>query len=224
MDTKQYYPCCGKSICGGCLHSFCKSGNMEKCPFCKAEVMKSGEDQLEELRKWVEANHAGAMCQLGCYYHKGGVGLLQDRAKAIELCTHSSKLGSSQAHCYLGNESHEGGDLKMAKFHYEAAAMAGHEVARVNLGNMEFELVKIEQTLKHFRIAASTGDYNAMHNLRKSSEQGLVSRDAMDSTLTAYNNSCAEMRSEARDAFILWCINCVGVLERCGRDGGRGGN
>jgi hypothetical protein len=63
--------------------------------------------------------------------------------------------------------------------------MAGHEVASVNLGNMEFELVKIERILKHFRIAASTGDYNAMHNLQKSLEQGLVSRDAMDSTLTA---------------------------------------
>ena len=125
MDTKQYYPCCGKSICGGCLHSFCKSGNMGKCPFCKAEVMKSGEEQLEELRKRVEANDAGAMCLLGCYYHKGGIGLLQDRTKAIELWTHSAKLGSSQAHWYLGNESHEGGELKMAKFHYEAAAMAG---------------------------------------------------------------------------------------------------
>jgi TPR repeat protein len=141
--------------------------------------MKTGEEQLEELRKRVEANDAGAMCQLGCYYHKGGGGLLQDCTKAIELWTHSAKLGSSQAHWYLGNESHEGGDLKKAKFHFEISAMAGHEVARCNLGNMEFELVfelvKIERCLKHFSIAASTGDYNAMHNLQKSFEQGLVS-------------------------------------------------
>ena len=27
-------------------------------------------------------------------------------------------------------------------------------------------------------------------------------RESIDSTLTAYNNSCAEMRSEARDAYI----------------------
>ena len=33
-------------------------------------------------------------------------------------------------------------------------------------------------------------------------EKGSVSRDEIDSTLTDYNNSCAEMRSEARDAFI----------------------
>jgi hypothetical protein len=34
-------------------------------------------------------------------------------------------------------------------------------------------------------------------------EEGIGSRDVIDSTLTAYNNSCAEMRSEARDAYIL---------------------
>jgi hypothetical protein len=41
-----------------------------------------------------------------------------------------------------------------------------------------------------------------MQALRESFESGLVSRDSIDSTLTAYNNSCAEMRSEARDANI----------------------
>ena len=56
--------------------------------------------------------------------------------------------------------------------------------------------------MKHFTIAASAGDYTAIHVLVALFEQGVVSRDAIDSALTAYNNSCAEMRSEARDAFI----------------------
>ena len=34
-----------------------------------------------------------------------------------------------------------------------------------------------------------------------------ISRDAIDSSLTAYNTSCAEMRSEARDAYIQWHID-----------------
>jgi hypothetical protein len=29
----QYYSCCRKSICRGCVDSFCKSGNMMNCPF-----------------------------------------------------------------------------------------------------------------------------------------------------------------------------------------------
>jgi TPR repeat protein len=63
--------------------------------------------------------------------------LLQDQAKAIELWKQAAKLGSSQAHYHLGNSYREGGDLKKAKFHYEVAAMAGHDVARHNLGFME---------------------------------------------------------------------------------------
>ena len=54
--------------------------------------------------------------------------------------------------------------------------------------------------VKHFKIAASAGDHIAMHNLLGAFNHGLVSRNAMDSTLTAYNTSCAEMRSKARDA------------------------
>ena len=51
-------------------------------------------------------------------------------------------------------------------------------------------------------IVASAGDYDAMNSLQIEFKQGLVSRESIDSTLTAYNNSCAEMRSEARDAYI----------------------
>jgi hypothetical protein len=39
----------------------------------------------------------------------------------------------------------KGGDLKKAKFHYEATAMAGLEVARFNLGVMEGHSGNIEQ-------------------------------------------------------------------------------
>jgi len=60
----------------------------------------------------------------------------------------------------------------------------------------------MERAAKHLRIAASTGDYNAMHHLRKSFEFGYISRESINSTLIAYNSYCAEMRSEARDAYI----------------------
>jgi TPR repeat protein len=102
----------------------------------------------------------------------------------------------------LGVYYDEGGDSKKAKFHFEAAAMAGHEVARFNLGNMEHKSGKMEQSVKHFMIAASAGNHYAMQNLLLVIEQGLVSRDAINSALTAYNNTCAEMRSEARDKVI----------------------
>jgi hypothetical protein len=56
--------------------------------------------------------------------------------------------------------------------------------------------------VKHWTIAASAGHYIAMHELRELFDQGVVSRESIESTLAAYNSSCAEMRSEARDAAI----------------------
>jgi hypothetical protein len=38
--------------------------------------------------------------------------------------------------------------------------------------------------------------------LRTFFEEGAISRESIDSTLIAYNNSCIEMRSEARDVYI----------------------
>jgi hypothetical protein len=37
-DTEVYLPCCGKTICKGCIYSFCESGNDDKCPFCNSAI------------------------------------------------------------------------------------------------------------------------------------------------------------------------------------------
>jgi hypothetical protein len=67
----QYYTCCGKSICGGCVYSVALSGNTETCPFCKAKTIgKTVEEEKEELLERVKVNDAVAIYQLGiCYYH-----------------------------------------------------------------------------------------------------------------------------------------------------------
>jgi TPR repeat protein len=75
----------------------------------------------------------------------------------------------------LGINSDERGDLKKTKFHYEAAAMAGHEVARLNLGCMEYESGNMEQAVKHCIIAASAGHYDAMSSLKIEFGKGLDS-------------------------------------------------
>ena len=81
--------------------------------------------------------------------------------------------------------------------------MAGYETARFNLGLMEYLSGNMERYLNHLRIAASAGDYGAMHSLIVALKQGHgVSRDEINSTLTAYNKSCAEMRSKAREVFL----------------------
>jgi TPR repeat protein len=206
--TEEYYPCCGKTICKGCIYSFVISGNHELCPYCKADTLSgTDEEEVEKLMKRVEKNDAGSICVLASYYLHGIGGLQQDAERAMELWKQAADLGHSQAHSYLGNEYHQQGDMKKARFHYEAAAMAGHEGARNNLAAMEGISGNTERAVKHYTIAASAGHHIAMQNLLVAFKEGSVNRCSMDSILTAYNNSCGEFRSEARDhaicAFII---------------------
>jgi TPR repeat protein len=159
--------------------------------------------------KRAEANDPALICVLSNHYEHGRAGFQQDHAKAKELYTRAADLGCSKAHSYLGNIYYEGGDLKKAKFHFEAAAMAGHEGARYILGCLDAQSGNIERAAKHLTIAASAGSYLAMQSLISSFEQGTVSRESIDSTLIAYNNSCAEMKSEARDACIQFEIDRI---------------
>ena len=200
---EEYYPCCGKHICKGCVHSFRKSGNDDKCPFCNSNRGgKTDEEDVEEIMKRVAANDAVAMGMLAAHYNHGLGGVQQDHIKAIELFTKSAELGCSQAHASLGKICHEGGALKKAKFHFEAAAMAGNEGERFNLGNLEYNSGNMKRAITHWTIAASAGESHAMHELIICFQEGSVSRESIDSTLAAYNSSCAEMRSETRDACI----------------------
>jgi TPR repeat protein len=101
--TEQYYTCCGKSICAGCIHSFRLSGNIGKCPFCKAQISnKTDKEEVAQVMKRAEANDASLMMFLAYRYYYGR-GLQQDREKATELFARAAKLGSSQAHFQLGN-------------------------------------------------------------------------------------------------------------------------
>ena len=126
----------------------------------------------------------------------------QNHAKTMELLARAADLGDCKAHYSLAGFYYEGGDMKKAKFHHEAAAMAGDEEARYNLGCMEHHSGNNERAIKHVMIAAAAECYRAMNRLNTLFEDGAVRRESIDSTLKAYNISCAEMRSEARDAYI----------------------
>jgi TPR repeat protein len=199
---ERYYPCCGKCICRGCDYSFDQSGNDEKCPFCNADRFITDEKVADQIMKRVEANDPASMYMLANSYEHGLHGFQQDQTEAIELYAKATDLGCSDASYALGGIYRQGGDMKKAKLHYENAAIAGHEGSRCCLGIMEFESGNWERAAKHWTIAASAGHYASMYTLITFVKKGHISRESIDSTLAAYNNSCAEMRSEARDAYI----------------------
>jgi TPR repeat protein len=156
----------------------------------------------------VEANDPASICLLANFYQHGN-GFQQDQTKAMELYARAAELGSIGANCHLAGIYHEGGDVKKAKFHLEIAAMAGDEEARCNLGVMEYNAGNMDRAVKHWTIGASAGCFHSMHHLRVTFEKGFVSRESIDSTLIAYNNSCVEMRSKARDAYIQFEIDRI---------------
>jgi len=106
----------------------------------------------------------------------------------MKLWKQAAELGSSEAHHHFGIHYHEGGDSKKEGFHYEAADMAGHEMARFNLACSENDSGNVERAVKHCIIVASAGYYKAMNTLN-----GVVGigTESIDSTLMAYNNTCA---------------------------------
>ena len=70
LVTEEFYSCCGKGICKGCIHSFSESGNDDKCSFCNSDrCNKTVEEIVEEYSRRVEADDVGAMYALGCIYY-----------------------------------------------------------------------------------------------------------------------------------------------------------
>jgi TPR repeat protein len=133
--------------------------------------------------KRVDANDTASIFVVANYYYLGSDGFQQDRTQAIKLFNRAADLGCRKAHWNLSDPS------------------------RCNLGGLEADAGNMKRAVRHFMIAALPGCYFAMQALNKSFEQGFVSRDTVKSTLTAYNNYCAEMRSEAKnhDRNKLYC-------------------
>jgi hypothetical protein len=74
--------------------------------------------------------------------------------KAKELYARVADLGYSKAHNLLADVNNQWGDMNKTKLHFEAAAMAGHEVARFNLvESWEGKSGNFERAMKNVRIA-----------------------------------------------------------------------
>ena len=83
---KKYQSCCGKIICGGCIHAVAKMDPDAKCPFCRVPpAHTSDEESIERVKKRMEMDDAEAIHNLGCCYAEGGYGMPQDWDKTLEL-------------------------------------------------------------------------------------------------------------------------------------------
>ena len=203
-----YQPCCGKTLCKGCVEAArieIEKGNMkDSCAFCRVPNTYSDEKMLERVHKRMKLNDAEAFCWLGGVLWSGAItGFPQDKNKAVEYFIKAAKLGSCKAHnalalaLYTGQGGVEHNDDK-AFHHLKIAAIGGHEYARYKLGTVERNNGNTDLAVKHLIASARAGYVEALKEVGKGYKHGFVTKDEYASTLQAYQDSIDEVKSEQR--------------------------
>jgi TPR repeat protein len=212
-----YYVCCGKMICCGCSFApvYDNLGNEimeEKCPFCRTPTHISDEEYNERLQKRVELGDAEAIFSLGCNYRDGDDGFPQDYAKAFELFVRAGELGCAEAYCNVGYAYDFGHgveiDEKKATYYYKLAAIGGEVISRYNLGNNEEDEGNMNRALKHYMIAAKSGEPDSLKQIQELYTNGHATKDDYAKALRAYQAYLAEIKSAQRDAAAAAHANC----------------
>jgi TPR repeat protein len=176
--------CCGKSICRGCdyAHHLQSNGN-PSCPFCRADAPSAREfDKM--LRKRVVCNDADAIFQLGVMYLEGDevLSIKKDTDKVVKLFHRAAELGSANAYHNLGSLFFHGNngvskDEAKAKKYFEKGAMRGCASSRFSLGALDANAGSVDRAIKHWLIAASSGDIMAVHLMKRAMVKGDATRD-----------------------------------------------
>jgi hypothetical protein len=205
-----YHPCCGKTICEGCVLAAqieMHKGNLkELCSFCRVPCLRnSNKELMKRFEKRTKLNDANAFRRLGDAYDIGEWDLPENRKKALELWTKAAELGSLDAHYELACAYHDGQgvefDMDKAIHHFTLAAIRGDEFARNNLGAIEEANDNINHAMKHYIIGARCGNGDSLKKVGVGYKSGYVTKDDYASTLRAYQVSLDEMKSEQRMSY-----------------------
>ena len=153
-----FMACCSKYICKGCNYANQKreieAGLEQRCAFCREPLVKSDKEEHKMLMKRVKKNDPVAMWKLGNKHC-----LEEDDDGAFEYWTKAADLGDADAHFNLSCSYYKGDgvekDMNKYIYHSEQAAIAGHVMARHNLGIDELNNGRFERARKHFIIAAN---------------------------------------------------------------------
>ena len=199
----NFYPCCGKVLCSGCLLAVGLSDlDEQKCAFCRTPL-PGDEETVNMHKKRIDAGDAGAMFNLGYHYDEGRLGLTQDRTKALELWHRAGELGFADAYYNIGYAYYHGEgverDEKKAMHYYELAAMGGDEMARQNLGCSEAHAGNWDRAIKHFTIAIGGGYNISVKAIQMLYRDGHATKEDYTKALLAYQAYLEEVRSEQRD-------------------------
>ena len=215
-EEHRYQPCCGKVLCFGCIYAAFTADNRMLCPFCRTPVHISEGEGIERTKKRAEVDDAVAMCQLGCFYYHGQMGLPRNYDKAMELFLRAGELGYATSYSNIADAYYLGRgverDEKKAKYYNELAAMEGNVKARHNLGYNEANAGNISRAIKHWMISAGAGHDDSLKNIRECFFEGFATKDDFEKALRAHKEAQDEMRSDQREEAAAY-LRSKGVIE-----------
>ena len=213
-NQTTFKSCCGKIICCGCIYAIIeeaclkakKKGTEEVndlCPFCRAPTATSDAEEIERMKKLMDANNAEAFNQLAGDYECGNRGMPQDWSKANELWLKAGELGCANGYNNLGHSYYNGRgvdmDIKKAKYYWELGAMDGDVFARHNIGCIEGNAGNDNRAYKHLMLSTKAGYKYSLDVVKEGFMDGMVTKDEYASTLRAYQKRVDEMKSDDRD-------------------------
>jgi len=212
ISQAQFWACCGKGICHGCIYSMMESeGGGELCPYCRTPPSKSNREEIKRLNKLMNNGNGEAFNTLGIAYSKEALGLSRDYSKANELYLKGGELGCSTAYFNLGNNYRDGSgvevDEKMAKHYHELATIGGSVHARHNLACIEWNVGNYDRGMRHFLLAARAGYELSLDSVKVGFKCGLITKDEYANTLRAYQKIHDEMKSDARVKVVESCTS-----------------
>jgi TPR repeat protein len=141
FNTFTRLTCCGQAMDTECWAKFQNStmpqAQKSVCPQCRQNFPTSKEEQVKQVRVWVDKGKPWAQSFLAHKYHFG-LGVPQSYEEAIEYLNMAVKQGDPNAMFQLAGMYREGqGVAKSFKKTAELYALAvnqGHATAQYNLG------------------------------------------------------------------------------------------
>ncbi|KAL9181332.1 hypothetical protein ACHAXT_010137 [Thalassiosira profunda] len=181
-DHFQYQPCCASDL---------------------TRLTHVGTKAL--LEKRMEVGDPEAFHQLGIFSEHVNMGSPKDSIQAMEFWAKGAEMGSLACHVRIGHSYMFGRVVEKsdekAKYHYQMAALGGNIDGREMLGTMECNSGNMRRAMRHWMIAAKAGSENALSYVAKgfADQDGHVTLKEWITTLAAFQEAEAEMKSEQRD-------------------------
>ena len=203
LHKSSMYSCCSKLVCDGCDYvNKMREDKMrlrQSCPFCREPVPSTIEERDKQRMKRIEANDPVALCGEGMVQYSKG-----EYIKAFEYYTKAADLGDAESHFRLSCMYHKGDgveeDIMKFTWHQLVAAIHGHAVARYNLGLQQESAGNIESAVKHWIIAASQGEDDAIKALMDAFKHGQVKKEDLAAALRAHKVAVDATKSPQRKA------------------------